>query len=280
MFHSFLQINDLNDPPTFPDKPYVGYIKENMPTGTFVRYINGIDLDNPDINGGKNVKLTYELLTNTGDGKLFSLDNNGRLVTKVKLDAEQFRRNLSIRIRAWDDGSPRMHGETDVTIVILDENEFPAMFTKRKYEATVPETSPAGFVVLRLTTEDKDFAAPNNNVFSLISGNYPYAFDINQETGEIVVSGVLDADIGPRVYNLVVGVKERSDEHLGGLVKQSFDTTTVKIRVTAGNDNRPTFTKVDKRYSTTIPENTPVGTKLDLGIEARDNDVGFSNQFR
>jgi hypothetical protein len=93
-----------------------------MPAGTLVRCINGIDRDNPDVNDGKNVKLTYELLTNTGedpfdkDGKLFTFDSSGRLETRVRLDAEEFRRNLSIRIRAWDDGNPRLWGETDVTI--------------------------------------------------------------------------------------------------------------------------------------------------------------------
>ena len=237
------------------------------------------------------MKLTYELVTNTGqepydkDGKLFTMDENGRLETRVKLDAEAYRRNLSIRVKAWDGGNPRLWGETDVTIVIRDDNEEPAWFRKRHYEATVMETRPPGFVVLQLTTKDEDFAPPNNYAFSLKSGNYPYAFDINQETGEIVVGGILEVDKTTRetVYKLTVGLKERSDEWLikTGFFDKAFeDTCTVKITVTEGNDNRPTFTKEDKTYFKVIPEDTPVGTKLDLGIEARDDDKGFSNQFR
>ncbi|XP_028409982.1 protocadherin-like protein isoform X2 [Dendronephthya gigantea] len=290
-----VKINDVNDaPPLFLNQPYVGYIKENLPVGTLVRYINAIDRDNPDINGGKNVRLRYALLTNTGedpfdkDGKLFKMDSNGRLVTRVKLDAEEFRRNLSIRVRAWDDGNPRLYGETDVTIVIRDESEFPAWFRKEKYEASVSESRPPGFVVLQLTTKDQDFAPPNNYAFSIKSGNYPYAFDINQETGEIVVAGELDIDkTGTKVYNLTVGLKERSDElliNIGIDLKRAFEhTATVKITVIPGNDNRPTFTDPDKTYILTIPENTPVGTRLNpkpLAIEAYDNDLGYSNEFR
>ena len=282
----------MNDaPPLFLDQPYVGYIKENQPAGTLVRYINAVDRDNPDINGGKNVRLRYALLTNTGedpfdkDGRLFKMDSFGRLVTRVKLDAEEFRRNLSIRVRAWDDGNPRLYGETDVTIVIRDESEFPAWFRKEKYEAEVSESRPPGFVVLQLTTKDQDFAPPNNYAFSINSGNYPYAFDINQETGEIVVAGELDIDkTGTKVYDLTVGLKERSDELLiktGIDLKKPFEhTATVKITVTPGNDNRPTFTKADKTYLTTISEDTPVGTRLNLGIEANDDDRGYSNEFR
>ena len=282
----------MNDaPPLFPDQPYVGFIKENQTAGTLVRYINGVDRDNPDLNDGKNVKLNYELLTNTGeepfdkDGKLFELDKNGRLVTKVKLDAEKFRRNLTIRVRAWDSGNPRLSGETDVTIVILDVSEEPAWFRKRDYEATVSESRPPGFVVLQLTTKDDDFAPPNNYAFSIKSGNYPYAFDINQETGEIVVAGILDVDenTGKRLYKLTVGLRERSDEYLinSPFIQEAFeDTCEVKITVTEGNDNRPTFTKVGKTYTYSIPEDTAVGTRLNPGIEATDNDRGFSDQFK
>ena len=119
------------------------------------------------------------------------------------------------------------------------------------------------------------------------TGNYPYAFDINQDTGEIVVSGVLDFDTGLKnEYNLTVGLKERSDELLTksgisvNLRKRFEDTATVKITITEGNDNRPTFTKADKIYSTTIPEDTRLFESLDLGIEVQDLDDGFSNQFR
>ena len=281
----------MNDAcPLFPNQPYVGFIKENQPAGTLVRYINGVDRDNPDLNDGKNVKLNYELVTNTGedpfdkDGKLFKLDKNGRLVTKVKLDAEKFRRNLTIRVRAWDSGNPRLSGETDVTVVIRDVSEEPVLFRKRDYEATVSETRPPGFVVLQLTIEDKDFVPPNNYAFSIRSGNYPYAFDINQETGEIVVAGILDVDksTGKRLYTLIVGLRERSDELLipTAFFQPFEDTCTVRITVADGNDNRPTFTKVFKTYKGTIPEDTPVGTRLDLGIRATDYDRGFSDQFR
>ncbi len=280
-------MNDAS--PLFPDQPYVGYVKENMPIGTLVRYINGIDLDNPDINNGRNVKLSYKLLTNTGedpfdkDGELFTLNSDGRLETRVVLDAEQFRRNLSIRVRAWDDGNPRLWGETDVTVVILDISEFPAWFRKTKYSATVSESRPPGFVVLQLTTKDRDYGQSNNYAFSLLSGNYPYTFDINQDTGEIVVAGVLDTDKtdSKKVYVLSVGLKERDDAFLidNGFLEEPFiDTATVTITITNGNDNRPTFTKA--LYATTIAEDTPVGTKLDLDIEAQDDDIGFSNQFR
>jgi hypothetical protein len=139
--------------------------------------------------------------------------------------------------------------------------------------------------VLQLTTKDRDFAPPNNYAFSLKSGNHPYAFDINQETGEIVVAGVLDIEkTDKKVYTLTVGLKERNDELLipdaVGLQKAFEDTATVKITITEGNDSRPTFTKSDKMYEITIPEDTPVGTKLNLGIVATDDDVGFSNKFR
>ena len=194
---SFLQVNDVNESPIFPDKPYIGYIKENLPAGSFVRYINALDLDNPDYNDGRNVNLTYELITDSGespfddDGKLFDLNSDGKLVTKVELDAEAYRRNLSIRVRAWDHGTPRLSGKTDVTIVILDESEFPPSFVRREYEATVSETSLPGFVVVKLTMKDEDFAPPNSYAFSLLSGNIFICFTKDNNSMQYSVSYVL-----------------------------------------------------------------------------------------
>lgn len=102
-----------------------------------------------------------------------------------------------------------------------------------------------------------------------------------------MVSGFLDFDTKSNsVYKLTVGLKERSDELLikSGisvkLRKKFEDTATVTITITEGNDNRPTFTKEDKMYSTVIPEGMAPGTTIDLGIEVQDLDRGFSDQFR
>ena len=152
-----------------------------------------MDPDNPEISDGRNVRLTYELVTDSGDapfdddGKLFDLESDGKLLTKVKLDAEEFRRNLSIRIRAWDHGTPRLSRKTDVTIVILDESEFAPSFAQREYEANVSETSLPGTVVVKLTTKDEDFAAPNSYAFSLLSGNHITLFLPNITTIHITL---------------------------------------------------------------------------------------------
>lgn len=287
-----VKLNDVNDArPYFPDQPYIGYVLENKPPNTMVRFVNGKDLDNPDVNSGNNVKLRYELLTNTGrdpwdkDGQLFKFNSQGLLVTKVTFNVEEYRRNLTVRVRAWDNGNPRLYGETDVIIVIRDVNEFPALFRKPRYEASVLETQPPGFVVLQLTVKDRDFARMDNYAFSMLSGNQPYAFDIQQETGEIVVAGVLDYDVAgsKKVYELKVGLAERSDEFLvpgdGVNITEPFqDLATVIITILPGNDNRPTFDQ--KIYTTAVSEKIRVGTALNLSIEATDKDVGFSNEFR
>ena len=290
-----VKLNDVNDArPYFPDQPYIGYILENKPPGTMVRFVNGKDLDNPDVNSGNNVKLRYELLTNTGrdpwdkDSRLFKFNSQGLLVTKVMFNVEEYSRNLTVRVRAWDNGNPRLSGETDVTIVIRDVNEFPALFRKPRYEASVSEIQPPGFVVLQLTVKDRDFAPMDNYAFSMLSGNEPYAFDIQQQTGEIVVAGVLDYEVRrgvktKKVYELKVGLAERSDEFVvkadGVNITEPFqDLATVVITILPGNDNRPTFDK--KIYTTAVSEKIAVGTALNLSIEATDEDVGFSNEFR
>ena len=286
-------VNDINDAsPFFPDQPYIGYVPENSDTGFTVRFVNGKDADNPDVNFGNNVKLTYELVTNTGqepydkDGRLFELTSEGLLITKVSFDLEEYRRNLTLRIRARDNGNPPLYGETDVTIVIEDENEFPALFRKPRYEASVSETQPPGFVVLQLTVKDRDFSPRDNYAFSMLDGNRPYAFDIRQETGEIVVAGVLDTDEPgrPTRYVLEVGLAERSGKFMvpGEVLSQEDvfqDNATVVIEITPGNDNRPTFTKEDKIYRTVVSEDIKVETELNLTIEATDRDVGFSSNF-
>ena len=154
---AFVVVNvlDVNEPPYFPDPPYSGFVPENEPIGTHVRYVTAFDDDDPKLANGKNSKISYAIDRSSGqpqvdaDGGLFTIDSTtGLLTTTAVFNLESFRRDLTISVRASDDGDPQLSSTTLVTIVVTDISEFPPTFSQDDFVGEVYEDAILGNVVV------------------------------------------------------------------------------------------------------------------------------------
>lgn len=146
---TFVAVNviDVNEPPYFPNAPYLGFVSENEPVGTTVRYVTAFDEDDPKVADGKNSKVSYSIDQSSGvsqldaDGGLFAIDpTTGLLTTTAVFNLEDIRRNLTILVRASDEGDPiSLSGTTLVTIMVTDISEFPPKFSQEDFSGEVSE---------------------------------------------------------------------------------------------------------------------------------------------
>ncbi|XP_028392611.1 protocadherin-like protein [Dendronephthya gigantea] len=266
-----VNVLDVNEPPYFPNSPYIGFVPENKPIGTPVRYITAFDDDDPKLANGKNSKISYAIDRSSGetqldaDGGLFSIDSTtGLLTTSGVFNLETIRRNLTILVRASDEGVPKLSSTTLVTIVVEDISEFPPKFSQDGFVGEVAEDVSLGSVVLEMATVDEDFTNVGHE-YAITEGNYPFAFYVVPSTGQIQVAGILDYETKP-TYNLTVSVLERS-------IDRTFPTdhAVVYIKILDANDHPPIFQP--KSYHRRLQENVTIGTEVRT-VTCSDMDAG------
>lgn len=57
---------------------------------------------------------------------------------------------------AVDDGTPALSASQILTIIVLDVNDEPPVFTEYQYQASVSENKAPGEFVIKITATDKD----------------------------------------------------------------------------------------------------------------------------
>uniref|UniRef100_A0A8C7DLN5 FAT atypical cadherin 1 n=1 Tax=Oncorhynchus kisutch TaxID=8019 RepID=A0A8C7DLN5_ONCKI len=139
---------------------------------------------------------------------------------------------LSIRA---SDSLTGAHSEVFLDIILEDVNDNAPTFKERLYEASVSELADIDSSVLQVSATDSD--SGNNKVlfYQLVEeGGGSEYFTIDQESGVIMTSGLLDFEVGPQ-HRLVVRAVD------GGVPAQSSEVQVI-ISVTDINDNPPVFT--------------------------------------
>jgi protocadherin Fat 1/2/3 len=121
-------------------------------------------------------------------------------------------------------------------IILEDVNDNAPTFKERLYEASVSELADIDSSVLQVSATDSD--SGNNKVlfYQLVEeGGGSEYFTIDQESGVIMTSGLLDFEVVPQ-HRLVVRAVD------GGVPAQSSEVQVI-ISVTDINDNPPVFTQ-------------------------------------
>ncbi|XP_041653156.1 protocadherin beta-16-like [Cheilinus undulatus] len=227
-----VEITDINDnPPAFEKNEVSFKISESAVVGAKFVLDRAIDLD-----VGKNGLQKYELKPT--DNFVLKQANQGDATEKAEmvlqrpLDREKDEL-LSLVLTAFDGGDPQMSGTIRIFITILDANDNAPVFTQPTYAATVSENSPQGTVITSVTASDADYGVNGRIKYSITSSlNQAHSmFEINEETGEIRLTGNIDYEKA-RNYHLNI---RANDE--GGLT----DSCKVIVEVIDINDNRPTI---------------------------------------
>ena len=261
-------ILDVNDrPPVFvPESLNLGFAENQaVGDGLDVGVVETTDADSP----GNNSAVTYSVLMDFTNRK-FTLDSETGLVRFVRgtLDRER-RASYDLRIRATDHGSPMpLHTDANLTISVLDANDFDPVFEPRFYSASIPEFTEPGTPVIQLRATDRDIGSNAELQYSINGLVELNSFQVNASSGVIFVADVLDFET-LSFYPLEVTVSDMGQPSRN-------DTATVEITVTDSNDFPPVFNQLE--YSAVIRENLASGTTL-LRVSATDADTDLENDL-
>ncbi|XP_012862492.1 protocadherin Fat 4 [Echinops telfairi] len=246
---------DVNDnSPIFKEDPFVSEILENLSPQKILT-VSAMDKDS-----GPNGRLDYEIVDGNKENS-FSINHATGEITSIRpLDREKISQ-YRLTVKASDKGSPSQSTSVKVIINVLDENDNAPRFSQI-FSAHVPENSPLGYTVTRVTTSDEDIGVNAISRYSIMDPSLP--FTINPSTGDIVISRPLNREDRDR-YRI------RVSAHDSGWTV----STDVTIFVTDVNDNAPRFTRPS--YYLDCPELTEIGSKV-TRVSATDPDEGSNGQ--
>ncbi|XP_017338160.1 cadherin-20 [Ictalurus punctatus] len=214
------------------------------------------------------------ILSGEGAGTTFILDDStGDIHAIQRLDREM-KEHYILRAQATHRHTGRaLEPESRFVVKIQDINDNEPKFLDGPYQATVPEMSPVGTSVIRVTATDSDDPSYGNSarvVYSVVKGQ-PY-FSVDRHTGEVRVSlPDMDREVKGQ-YEVVIQAKDMAGQ-LGGLA----GTTTVNITLSDVNDNPPRFTQ--KLHQMSVLESVPIGTVVGH-VQAQDQDLGINAEMR
>ncbi|XP_076861943.1 protocadherin gamma-A6-like isoform X7 [Brachyhypopomus gauderio] len=256
------QVEDINDNVPFFSKEMITFeISESATRGARYRLNEAHDADT-----GQNAVNRYVLEKNVHFSLSVSSNAHSRkhveLVLEKELDREQ-EKEVKLMLTAIDGGTPPRSGTVAIHVTVLDANDNAPVFSQSVYKVSLPENSPQGTVVVTVSATDAD-EGQNGKVtyeFGRISGKARRLFSLDQDNGQITVSGQIDFEEAS-VYEITVEGKD---------VFGHSSETNVVIRIVDVNDNTPDI--LLKSLRTPIPENWSPGTEVGIiHVQDRDNE--------
>uniref|UniRef100_A0A672TDT4 Cadherin domain-containing protein n=1 Tax=Sinocyclocheilus grahami TaxID=75366 RepID=A0A672TDT4_SINGR len=264
LHHVTVEILDVNDhSPRFPKDEINLEISESATPGAIFLLGGAEDLD-----VGLNALQNYMMSPNY----YFILKQHARpggikyaeMVLQKPLDREQHPR-LSLILTAVDGGNPQRSGNMKIEVNVLDANDNAPVFNQSVYRATVEENSSKGTYITTVNASDAD-SGTNSLIsysFANFKGNINGIFKIDDKTGAITLSGVLDYEKA-RKYEIDIEAKDQGG--LGNSAKVIVDLIDV-------NDNAPVISVIVMSFFTPVSEDAPPGTTIAI-FSVKDVDAG------
>ncbi|XP_057184474.1 protocadherin beta-14-like, partial [Triplophysa rosa] len=263
-----VEITDVNDhSPSFKRDEMIFRISESAVTGAVFDLERAMDLD-----VGNNGLQTYSLKpTDNFLLKLQTQSDGSKLVEMVlqkPLDREK-QEHLSLVLTAIDGGDPQLSGTAQILITVLDVNDNAPVFTQKIYKASITENALKGTVFTTVSASDMDEGSHGKIKYLITNTLDPVTelFKINEESGEVTVTGVIDYEKA-RHYQIHV---QAADD--GGLT----DSCKIGVDVIDVNDNKPLINIMSKL--TIILENSSSSTVVTV-INVQDPDSGENGKIQ
>ncbi|XP_023122682.2 protocadherin beta-16 [Amphiprion ocellaris] len=265
-FSIVLDIADINDnSPVFA----TGEIQLDLVESTVLgRRFPLESAHDPDL--GTNSVREYKLSQNEHFALEMSTQINGNaypeLVLKKALDREAQAEHV-LKISGIDGGYPVRSGTASIRVRVLDANDNVPVFSQRVYKASVPENSPIGTVITTLNATDLDEGVYGEITYSFshLSDKMGGVIEINPQSGEVRVAGVIDYEEASS-HELDVQAKDGGGQ--ASHCKLIIDVIDV-------NDNKPVIEI--KSASANVAEDSKPGTMIAL-INIYDLDTGSSGR--
>lgn len=190
------------------------FLQEGKPLGFTVLKFTVTDQDAPPNTG----PFIFDILSGNEDNSFRVVQQDATLRTASKFDVKN-QSEFTLQIRVSDGGSPPLHSDTWVNIIVIEESRFPPAVTPLDvYVSSYLDEFPGG-VMGRIHAIDQD---PYDKLLFDIISPHQNLFSMDREDGTIVALPGLD--VGS--YELNVSVSDGK-----------FTTyTTVSVEVTMISD--------------------------------------------
>uniref|UniRef100_A0A3B3TQF4 Protocadherin-related 15a n=1 Tax=Poecilia latipinna TaxID=48699 RepID=A0A3B3TQF4_9TELE len=250
-------VTDVNDnDPKFNITLGTNFTVQEEQVNLFVGQVRATDPD-----AGANGQVYYRIV-NYPD--LFVISANGSIYTKRPLDRE-LRDQYSLIVEASDGAVDPRRTALTLLVQILDIDDNSPVFSQQDYVVNVPENSPVGTVVLKLSAVDADLFS--NITYRIKTESARQLFSLNPITGELAVLQTLDfeglAAMGMGTsYTFQVEAVDQGARMPPG-------QATVTVRITDMNDFSPVFRQ--DLYKGLVAPNAEKGTVITT-VFAEDQD--------
>ncbi|KAL6471960.1 hypothetical protein MHYP_G00206100 [Metynnis hypsauchen] len=254
-----ISLEDVNDcAPAFIPSVVSARVLEDLPLGTVIAWL---DTQDPDLGPGGEVRYS---LASDYDGR-FEVDKVSgaiRLTKELDYETQQF---FNLTVRAKDRGRPvslLSVSFVELEVVDVNENLYAPYFSNFALNGSVKESARIGTSVLQVSARDDDTGRDGEVQYSIRDGSGLGRFTIDEETGVIYTTDLLDRETQDS-YWLTVYATDL------GVVPQSA-ALQVYIQVEDVNDNAPLTS--DPMYHASVPENSPKDLSI-IQIQAQDPDA-------
>uniref|UniRef100_H3A003 Cadherin domain-containing protein n=1 Tax=Latimeria chalumnae TaxID=7897 RepID=H3A003_LATCH len=241
-----------NSRPYFLRSKYEGTIKEEIALAQIVAQVEFVSFQSI---------ITLEVLTET---ETFSIDNNGTIWAKTKVDYETHK---SYTINgSLTDGKSKDY--TTVLVTVLDVNDNIPAFQGVYNDTHVSENKTVGTSVMQMVATDDDEGYNGLLTYTLRGGDGK--MEIDSVSGLITLTKELDRETQSS-YNLTVNVSDQGQPPHS--VELNFPVFVDDI-----NDNYPVFTKT--AYEIKVPENEVLENVLAVSATDLDENVNAQVTYR
>ncbi|XP_062332130.1 protocadherin alpha-8-like isoform X8 [Osmerus eperlanus] len=265
-----VEVLDVNDhSPSFPEKEKRLEISESASPGARFQLQAARDPDS-----GMYSIQQYKLSHN--DHFRLEVKDRGEygkipfLHLQKPLDKET-KRSHRLLLTAIDGGKPARSGTANIIVEVIDVNDNMPVFTQDSYSVMLNENSPIGTTVIRVNATDLDDGVNGEVIYSFgsdVNDNLRRLFDVDANTGEIVVKGLIDFELKDH-YAIDIQASDK------GPVPLNVEKSVI-IKVVDLNDNAPEIEVTS--FSNTVPEDSRPGTTVAL-ISVNDLDSGLNGNI-
>ncbi|GFR67442.1 cadherin-23 [Elysia marginata] len=271
-----LDVNDL-DPQWTLVIPVVS-VQESALPDTKITDLIAVDRDQ-----GLNGEIEYSIAPGTNGSTLFVVRKiDGRAELSVGSSLVGHSGLLVVKVKATDKGASPRTSEAEVTVLVIDENQFTPVFTnpdEGQYnvstgelpEIIVDEEEPINTVLMQFKATDRDQGVNGEiNYFLVPSLNKDFEFFmVDRETGYLRAARRLDRE-AKESYEIQVKA-----EDLGQPAARA-SILTMRVRLRDIDDHTPTFASQVMPLTMSVQEEN---NSANIGVvEASDADSELSNR--
>ncbi|KAM6206681.1 protocadherin-23 [Sarcoramphus papa] len=252
-----IQVLDVND--NAPVVQPLGEVEvpENALPGFTVTRVSASDADSRPA-------LQFGFIYDNSPGMKFAIDQHTGVVTVVEpLDFEETA-VYKLRIIVSDSVHET---EAELTILVLDVNDNPPVFTQDSYQVSLSELISMDATVLTVSAVDRDLEHNGMISYKILSSSE--GFSIDHKNGSVFASGPVTQLEKISIIQLLIEATDGGSPTLSAV-------TSVEVHVEDVNNYAPQFTRV--LYNLSVSEDASVGESV-LTFSAIDCDWTRENTY-